>query len=43
LRRRRIAGGMVVHEPTVAAIGLSALYFSPSKKRLGTSIGDCNP
>jgi hypothetical protein len=34
---------VIVHELTVVAIGLSALYFSQSKKGLGTSIGDCNP
>src|SRR5439155_7037171 len=41
LRWRRIAGRVVVHETTIAAIGLSTLSFFRLKKTLGMSIGDC--
>jgi hypothetical protein len=41
LRRRRVAGWMVVQETTAAAIQLSALWFFTIEEADGTSIGDC--
>src|SRR5258705_13519353 len=38
LRRRRVAGGTVVHEAAAADIGLSALWFLRLNKEMGTSI-----
>jgi hypothetical protein len=42
-RGRRIAGGMIVHQPTASSIVLRWLYFSALGARLGAVIegGNC--